>query len=211
MEGIMILRIYAMYGQSRLILGILLVLFVSIMALMLVIGIRYYGPHSGLTITQYNLLNTEFCLETLGPSPMFYIYASIPSAIFDALLVALATTRLVKHTIEMNEATGKTRLNQCMKIIVRDSVIYFVLNLAYKILNVIPLENISAVCKSLAELFCAIEPYVLAPRFVINFRRYNTCRHGLMTGSDLMGLPLTSVPPEYELGPMSPVRLEDSS
>jgi hypothetical protein len=139
----MILRIYAMYGQSRLILGILLVLFVSIKALTLVIGIRYYGPHSGLTsaycpacrfvadhrkvVTQYNLLNTEFCLDALGPSPMFFIYASIPSAIFDALLVALATTRLVKHTIEMNEATGRTRLNQCMKIIVRDSVIYFVL------------------------------------------------------------------------------------
>lgn len=56
------------------------------------------------------------------------------------------------------------------------------------------------VCKSLAELFCAIEPFVLAPRLVLNFRRYNTCRHGLMT--DFMGPLLTSM--EYELGPVEP-------
>jgi hypothetical protein len=60
------------------------------------------------------------------------------------------------------------------------------------------------VCKSLAELFCAIEPYVLAPRFVINFRRYNTCRRGLMTDNDFMGPLLSLVPLEYELGPISP-------
>lgn len=81
----------------------------------------------GVTVTQFDLLNTKFCLDALGPSPMFFVYASIPSAIFDALLVALATIRLVQHTIEMNKATGGWRLNQCMKIIVRDSVLYFVL------------------------------------------------------------------------------------
>lgn len=141
--GIMIMRIYAMYGQSRLMLGVLLVLFVAVMTLQLVIGIKYYGPHSGLTsaydfacqspadsggvVTQFHLLNTYFCLDALGPSPMFFIYACIPSAIFDALLVALATIRLVKHSIEMNEAIGRWRLNHCMKIIVRDSVLYFIL------------------------------------------------------------------------------------
>lgn len=138
------MRIYAMYSQSRLMLGVLLVLFVAVMALQLVIGIKYYGPHSGLTsaydfacqspadsgeilVTHFYLLNTNFCLDALGPSPMFFIFASIPSAIFDALLVVLATNRLVKHSIEMNEAIGRWRLNHCMKIIVRDSVLYFIL------------------------------------------------------------------------------------
>ncbi|KAG0699970.1 hypothetical protein DFH29DRAFT_934295 [Suillus ampliporus] len=209
MEGIMILRIYAMYSQSRLILGVLLVLFLSVMALALVIGIRYYGPHSGLIITQFNVFNTNFCLDALGTNPMFFVYASIPSILFDALLVVLAITRLVKHTIEMNQATGRWRINQCMKMIVRDSVLYFVLNLAYKVLNLIPLANIPAVCTSLAELFCAIEPYILAPRLVINFREYNTCSRGLVMSSDFEGPLLTSpsVRAEYELGPVSP-RLE---
>ncbi|KAG1755261.1 uncharacterized protein EDB91DRAFT_1098003 [Suillus paluster] len=207
MEGIMILRIYAMYGQSRLILGVLLVLFLSVMALALAIGIRYYGPHSGLIIAQFNVLNTNFCLDALGADPMFFVYASIPSVFFDALLVVLAITRLVKHTIQMNEATGRWRMNQCMKMIVRDSVLYFVLNLAYRVLNLIPLANIPAVCTSLAELFCAIEPYVLAPRLVINFREYNKGSHGLVASSDFIGPIITSPSVralEYELGPLSP-------
>ncbi|KAG2126597.1 hypothetical protein DEU56DRAFT_915984 [Suillus clintonianus] len=206
MEGIMVLRIYAMYSQSKLILGVLLVLFLSVMALTLAIGIKYYGPHSGLILTQFSALNTNFCLDALGTDPMFFVYASIPSVLFDALLVVLATTRLVKHTIEMNQATGGWRINHSMKMIVRDSVLYFVLNLAYKVLNLIPLANIPVVCTSLAELFCAIEPYVLAPRLVINFREYNICTRGLMTSSDFMGPLLASnvVRTEYELSPMSP-------
>lgn len=51
-------------------------------------------------------------------------------------------------------------------------------------------------------MFCAIEPFVLAPRLVLNFRRYNTCRRGLMT--DFMGPLLTSMTMEYELGPVGP-------
>jgi len=139
----MILRIYAMYSQSRLILGILLVLFLSIVVLALVVGIKYYGPNSGLIsayefacqfpthsgniVTRFYLLNTDFCLDALGPSPMFFVYGSIPSAFFDALLIILAITCLVKHTIKMNQATGGWRINQCMKMIVCDSILYFIL------------------------------------------------------------------------------------
>ncbi|KIJ59732.1 hypothetical protein HYDPIDRAFT_118238 [Hydnomerulius pinastri MD-312] len=189
LEATMILRIFAMYNQSRRLLYFLLGLFFPVVVVELVLTVLYFGPRNGMYVTDIPLPGMQICSGNFSLSPLLYVYFSIPGIVFDGILALFAVARLVQHTIDMKRDLGGWKMNVCMRMLARDSILYFMGNLIYRSFNLIPLTNLPPLYKTLAQAFCSIEPFVLPPRLVISFREY----HAQIVSDSDAGSPIESM------------------
>ncbi|KAH7910976.1 hypothetical protein BJ138DRAFT_1151771 [Hygrophoropsis aurantiaca] len=174
-DGIMILRLYAMYEKSRKILIFLLVCFVArVVALAVILGLAT-GPGSGISATEYLLSGTYFC--SVAPNITFVNFTLVPTLFFELILFALASRCFVRHAAELRRSSHGWRMNECMKVLLRDSILFFVMNLAAGGGNVAIWINQSAngsyIYAGIGNTFLGIEPFLLAPRLVLSFRAYH--------------------------------------
>ncbi|KAF9220134.1 hypothetical protein BS17DRAFT_355952 [Gyrodon lividus] len=175
LEATMILRIFAMYNRSRRLLYFLLALFLPVVVVELVLSVLYFGPRNGMYVTNISLAGMEVCTANFSSSPLLYIYFSLPGIVFDGTLAMFAIARLIQHTANTQRSLGAWEMNVYMRVLARDSILCFMGNFTYRSFNLIPITNLPPPCKTLAQAFCSIEPFVLPPRLVIGFREY--CAH----------------------------------
>ncbi|KAG1867325.1 hypothetical protein F4604DRAFT_927834 [Suillus subluteus] len=123
---ILIWRLYALYGQSKLILYVLSGLFLPVVALYIAMDIFLWSRPSAISVQEVIITpNIKYCEAVFHIGPMPAIYASIPILCYDILLVVLAIVVLVKHLKERKEL--KMKPNTYVVMIVRYHVVYFVM------------------------------------------------------------------------------------
>ncbi|KAH7920648.1 hypothetical protein BV22DRAFT_1132920 [Leucogyrophana mollusca] len=190
--AIMVLRIFAMYNQSKIILGVLLVFFVPTVVSMIVIIAKLFNGKS--VVTAFDLLGTNYCAQVSSSSraqTLLFVHLTIPRICFDVLLVVLAVGRLVKNVVD-NRVLGGWQPNVYLRMLARDSTVYFLLNLAFTLIEIIGLlstipvsspitpmgsrvsksNDIQASCLWLASCFNVTVPFMLAPHLIISFRHH---------------------------------------
>lgn len=171
-QCIMQLRIYAMYQRTRRILVILVFAFFSEVLAVVVIIWKTIGPASKLVVTNEPFPGKHLCSFS-GISTDF-VYLFIPVFCFEILLFFLAIRVSLNNTRERKATPGTSslRVNSFMSILVRDSILYFFINLAMCAIVMALWRNLAALHANLSIPFIMFLEIMIGTRMVINFKEH---------------------------------------
>lgn len=143
----MVLRVYAMWNQSRTILAILLLCyFVGVIFQVVTTGI-FDNPDtylSGMSSPNWSYIydlehlppplfpsvmtaqvhGFSVCYTTYNPLPPFLTYSNIEPSVFVLILLILALVPTMKQSIEMYKVTKRWQPNRYMSLLAREGVFY---------------------------------------------------------------------------------------
>ncbi|KAF9238044.1 hypothetical protein BU15DRAFT_75440 [Melanogaster broomeanus] len=174
----MLLRVYAMWNRSKILLGILIALYIPAVVITLVVNGMYANPSSGLQMAiQEAPLSNEWICEIIGAEPASNVYLTTALQILlSALFCILSMVQFVKHSLELHRVLGKWKWNRYMKLLVQESVIYFLVNLIYNI--AVLLYNfvgwLPGTVVPFAVAMLTFTPFILAPRLIISVRELDS-------------------------------------
>jgi len=164
---LMILRVYAMWDQSKIILAILLLLYVPQVIVSAVWEGLYNIPNKTISVTVAQTLNFRYCSYSSRGTPSA-TYRAIPRFVLGTALLILAVIPTFKQSIEMYKLTKRWQTNRSMKLLLREGAVYFVVNLLFNMVNAIdlPVADLMLFLDTFSySLSCAI-----MPRFIISIR-----------------------------------------
>ncbi|KAF8136934.1 hypothetical protein EV363DRAFT_1315936 [Boletus edulis] len=180
-DVVMIMRVYAMWNRSRIILWILLFIFVVQTITSVFAYSHSEDPNAHFSETIGHLSSFSFCdsISSNDPLALDLMLQTVPRLVLAATLVILAVTQTLKQSVEMYKATKQWQLNLYMQLLVRDGIIYFFVNVLFQITTMLGSSpNLSSIM-----LYLSTFPYVfffaLVPRFIIGIRElYDRDAHG---------------------------------
>ena len=145
----MILRVYAMWNQSKRILYILLLVYVPQVIVSFTLTGIYDNPNTYLTgmfleirsssqsdtllllsspVTAPQVLNLSICLASQYNAPqLIYLYDGIPRLTLSAMLLILAGGQTIKQSVDMYKATKQWQPNRYMQQLTQDGILYFLM------------------------------------------------------------------------------------
>ncbi|KAN0081362.1 hypothetical protein V8E55_008986 [Tylopilus felleus] len=185
---IMILRVYAIWNQSGRILFFLLSIYVpGVISSFVFVGL-YSNPNTYLSITVLRLAaHFSICSVTFNNTPMLlFMYMEIPRFVLGVAILVLTVIRAWRQLVEMYKATKQWRLNQCIQQLVRDGIIYFLMNALYNVSTGFNNEpSINSTAMLVLDTACITAIAVMMPRFIINVRElYDPVLRGVWEGID---------------------------
>ncbi|KAF8123689.1 hypothetical protein EV363DRAFT_1355794 [Boletus edulis] len=188
----MILRVYAMYNQSKIVLGVLLVMYVT-QGVVLLVSAGIYTDSNFTTVVQLpDLMVCSILLSTQA----WIIAVTIIQCIFGAVLCIFVVAKFVRDSLQIYRTSRKWQMNRYISLITRDGVFYFLVTLAVSLINVLFNFQSSITQGSgllLSEIFVTVLLYTLTPRFVINVRELYVLDTQCHFGGDIdTGFGLTS-------------------
>ncbi|KAI9460407.1 hypothetical protein HD554DRAFT_2316820 [Boletus coccyginus] len=171
-DVIMALRVYAMYLGSKIVLAILIAMILARIGLGLAISVIIFGPQSGISATEWILSGIHVCgpsVDTSGSLPLAW---DILALAVNSILFLLAVGRFVKHAIDMRRMLHRWTFSDLMGVLVRDSIIYFLMNLLATIFLMISVWSIpsNSTYFAIISAYTQNEASVVIPRLVISFR-----------------------------------------
>ncbi|KAF8138798.1 hypothetical protein EV363DRAFT_1314817 [Boletus edulis] len=164
---VMILRVYAMWDQSRIILGVLLFIYVPQVIVSAVWEGIYNYPNKTISVTVVQVLNFRYCSYAPRATPSA-TYRAIPRFVLGSTLLILAAIPTFKQLVDMYKLTKRWETNRPMQLLLREGSVYFVVNLLFNIVNALrlPVVGLMLFLDTLSySLSCAI-----MPRFIISIR-----------------------------------------
>ncbi|KAF9232808.1 hypothetical protein BU15DRAFT_67125 [Melanogaster broomeanus] len=159
---LMILRVYAMYNRSRIILFILLGIYLPTVVVLLVAVSLDENPSSSLLVTSAEVMDVRVCTVTFNGISRIATYLFIPRFILGVLLCILAITQFIRQSLEMHAVLKRWRSNQYMELLVRESILYFVANLLYNVTTL--LNDFGASVDHTAQIVMSLVSYPLPVR-----------------------------------------------
>ena len=138
----MILRVYAMWDRSKMILGVLFFIYVPEVAIAFIFTGIYDNPNAYVSgmyvsnligimkiirqflVTIIQLPNVTYCNYSYDPPVPLFSYLS-PNFILGVILLILALIQTLKQSFHMYNTTKSWQPNQYMKLLVRDGIVYF--------------------------------------------------------------------------------------
>ncbi|KAF8126724.1 hypothetical protein EV363DRAFT_1173824, partial [Boletus edulis] len=168
-DMVMILRVYALYNRSRIILGGLLVLYV-VEVVILVVSASIYSDPKYVKVTIIQLLGITVCNPVLNTNT-WNTATAVVQFVHGTVLSFLVVAKFVGDSLRTYQATRKWQFNRYISLLVRDGFFYF-------LVYVPPLINLLGVLGTLpggwggpALVVVATVPlFTLTPRFVMNIR-----------------------------------------
>ncbi|KAF8550482.1 hypothetical protein OG21DRAFT_1499748 [Imleria badia] len=165
---VMILRVYAMWDQSRIVLGVLLFFYVPQVIVSVVWEGIYNNPNKTLSVTVIQVLDFRYCKYSPSRTTPSATYRAISRFVLGTALLILAVIPTFKQSFDMYKLTKRWQTNRSMKLLVREGAVYFVVNVLFNIVNAIqlPLVDLMLFLDALSySLSCAI-----MPRFIMSIR-----------------------------------------
>ncbi|KAF8452874.1 hypothetical protein L210DRAFT_2061202 [Boletus edulis BED1] len=168
---VMILRVYAMWNRSRTILCVLSLIYVLQVVTSIVFNGIYNNPATDFSVDR--VLNFSFCNPSFTNAPPTHnVYIVVPRLVLGATLMILTVFQTLKQSFEMYKLTKAWQPNRYMKVLARDGILYFFVNLLYQITSVLcqgePLSNNASIL--FLNAVVDIIFYPLIPRFIISIR-----------------------------------------
>ncbi|KAF8434802.1 hypothetical protein L210DRAFT_3762950 [Boletus edulis BED1] len=177
-DVVMIMRVYVMWNRSRIILWILLFIYVvqTITSVFADGFYQYPNDHSSVTIG--HLASFSFCNVSADVPLALNMLQLVPRLALAATLVILAVTQTLKQSVVMYKAK-QWQLNRYMQLLVRDGIIYFIMNVLFQITSMLAFSpNLTAIMLYIST-FVYVFFFALVPRFIISIRElYDRDAHG---------------------------------
>jgi len=171
---LMILRIYAMWNQTKWIFYSLLFIYVPQAIVSFVFTGVYNDPNKYLSVSIVQIVDFSICKSAINKSTaLIHFYVSIPRFVLGVILLVLAVIPALKESVQRYKTTKEWRsqANQYLQRLMRDCVFYFLMNVlltAYRILQ----SQLAGTDASLHYLtaFSYMILFPMMPRFIISIR-----------------------------------------
>ncbi|KAF8553299.1 hypothetical protein OG21DRAFT_1485499 [Imleria badia] len=118
----MILRVWAMYNRSRIILGILLIL-LSLGIIPSIVNAAINSNPKKLSVSPVQIPGVSFCLVL--STPVWANEAAILQITHGAAMCILAIFQFVRQSLQMYRVTKQWQLNRYMSLLVKQGILYF--------------------------------------------------------------------------------------
>ncbi|KAG8216210.1 hypothetical protein J3R82DRAFT_8238 [Butyriboletus roseoflavus] len=123
---LMVLRVYAMWGQSKSIIGVLLLVYISAFTLQFINVGMYINRGTHYIVTETQLGDISSCAYTY--IAVFTRVTVALECILGFLLFVFAIVPVLKELRMMYAVTKRLQLNRYMKLLAREGIIYFSVN-----------------------------------------------------------------------------------
>jgi len=182
---VIILRVYALWNRSKIILAVLLFCYMIQVIIQLVVTAVFDNPHTDATVIISHILDHSICTEVFPVIGPYVKYMVIDSTLFNLLLLILALVPTVKQSATMYKTTKRWQPNRYMSLIVKEGIFYVLLNL----LNNIPVaiaeadqNPLNPTWMVILETFIIVTMYPVIPRFMLSIRElYDKDSWGVLT------------------------------
>ncbi|KAG0695827.1 hypothetical protein DFH29DRAFT_879781 [Suillus ampliporus] len=164
--------------SSRIVLALLSIFFLATAGLGIAVGVTVLGPQSGISATEFVLSGINVCgpsVNTASHLPLAYDILGLCTSI---LQFSLAVGRFAQHALEMRRMLHRWQVNEFMKILVQDSILYFLLNMISTVIFMISVwgRPQDSTYFAVITAYTQNQSSVLVPRLVISFRQHHS--HG---------------------------------
>jgi len=191
-DMVMILRVYAIYNRSKIILGFLLVLYFTEFVIVIVSASIYSDPTYVIaSVSQF--LDSTVCVFVFTTQTWNIASATIQSTL-STFLCILVVAKFVRESLQMHRMTRKWEINRYLNLLIRDGFVYFVITILYDlnflaVLGVLPSEGYYVT--GVLQFVSTVPLFTLTPLIVINIWELYVCHtQGLHidTGFGLSGV-----------------------
>ncbi|KAF8437126.1 hypothetical protein L210DRAFT_2356074 [Boletus edulis BED1] len=122
---LMILRVYAMWNQSRTILCVLLLVYIIQTLVTVVFEGIYTNPNTHFSVTTIQILDFSVCGSSID-NTFYAIYYIVLRLVLSALLAILAVFQTLKQSFDMYKATKQWQPDRYIQQLVKDGIFYFI-------------------------------------------------------------------------------------
>ncbi|KAF8442237.1 hypothetical protein L210DRAFT_3536113 [Boletus edulis BED1] len=189
---VMILRVWAMYGRSKLVLGVLLAsFFLEIVSLVLTAAIQ--SDPRNLSAATIHILDFTGC--TVDPTS--FIWGKINSVLqitHGTAMLAFAIVKFAQQSLETYRLTRQWHLNRYISMLVKQGIFYFFAVFMFNLINELAAAGIlqNYGWQLIVTIILQYVPvFTLTPRFIMGIRElyaHDTgvrCSGGIDTGFGL--------------------------
>ncbi|KAN0075457.1 hypothetical protein V8E55_011480 [Tylopilus felleus] len=193
---VMIMRVYAMWSQSKWILYILLLIYIPQMISILIIQGIYDNPNTYLSFTVIQLDGFSFCNSSSTAPSLLDIYDLTPRFVLGLILLVLGLVQTSKQALQMYRATKQWQPN-------RNALYNFILVWLYTD------PTIDNILLLFLTSFSYVTLFPMMPRFIISIRElYDHDHRGRLQGIDT-GFGVSSQPVDSENTAVSTIAFAD--
>ncbi|KAF9233812.1 hypothetical protein BU15DRAFT_79735 [Melanogaster broomeanus] len=172
---VFVLRVYAMYNRSRIVLGILLLIYIPTQIIELVLVGIINNPKTYMSITDVEVVNMESCTNSYNGGTELIISLRVFSTVINGVLCSFAVVQCIRYSLEMHKVLGKWQLNRYMKLLVQESILYFVMVLLLNIIILIQtLATLSGTVQVVLGTLSSFPPYVVGPHLILSVREFHS-------------------------------------
>ncbi|KAG1906154.1 uncharacterized protein F5891DRAFT_1004308 [Suillus fuscotomentosus] len=178
---IMATRIHAMYqGSKRILIFLIVVLLACTIASMVMAVIGNIGA-SGVEMI---LSGNHQCFENMtAEDGRLNTETTVPTTVWEILALCLAVWIVIKHFRELQKSPTGANIRECLMVLMRGHMLYFVVFVAVSCFNLGTLsQNLShfsaavGFYNGIGEVAQAMQMFVLGPRLILNIREYHAQR-----------------------------------
>ncbi|KAF8547628.1 hypothetical protein OG21DRAFT_1517176, partial [Imleria badia] len=166
---VMILHLWAMYNQLKLILRI----FLSLFALELIsslFGAAIYSNPRIIPVDTIQILDFSLCIWQ-NHLPSASTVVSILQITYDTAMCIFAIAQFVRQSLQMYRVTKQWKLNHYMDFLVKQSILYFVYFFLFYLISILNNFEISPTVRwQLLVILQYVPIYILTPRFIMSIR-----------------------------------------
>ncbi|KAN0080106.1 hypothetical protein V8E55_009672 [Tylopilus felleus] len=172
----MILRVYAMWNQSKWILCILLLIYVPQAIVSFVFTGIFDSSKTYSSVTTAQIGNFNTCAFIINDITLLLTVHLVDGSLRFVLSVALfmlAVIPTIKQSIDMFKVTKQWQPNKYMRQLVTDGILYFLLYVAFNITVILANVSISynqAAWGTIMPMVCYMVIISMMPRFIISMR-----------------------------------------
>ncbi|KAG1733378.1 uncharacterized protein EDB91DRAFT_1348835 [Suillus paluster] len=185
--AIVIVRIYAMYQRSRVVLTGLIIIFIPFTLSEAIMGGLGAKPIRLSISEEFVLFGTYECISLTRSRLVDETW--ILGTTWELLTFLLAMWIFVKHLLELRKTTPDWGIEDCFSVLMKNHALYFfafLLTCSMNLSNLYPgIENNPTgyiIHEGFLQLFTTIQQFILGPRLVISMRRYHA---QLVSDSDM--------------------------
>ncbi|KAI9571040.1 hypothetical protein HD554DRAFT_2327130 [Boletus coccyginus] len=183
---VMILRVYAMWNQSKWILWVLLFIYVPTVIFSFVFVGIYNDPNTYLSVTVVQVLDFSVCSASFNGPSTLYLYTTIPGVTLGVALFNLALFKTLKQSVQMYRATKQWQPNKYMQLLLREGFFYFFV------------YTLTTITTYLSQNDLGLTLFPMMPRFIISVRELydhnlHACWQGVDTGFGIFSQPTASI------------------
>ncbi|KAF9232295.1 hypothetical protein BU15DRAFT_81386 [Melanogaster broomeanus] len=172
---VLMLRVYAMYNRSRIVLGILLFVYIPTKISSLVLLGIINNPKIHLSIADVEVVNMELCTWSYNGGTELIISLHVLSTVVNGVLCSFAVVQWIRYSLEMHKVLGKWQSNRYMKLLVQESILYFVMILLLNIMTLIQtLATLSATVQLALDALSSFPPYIVGPHLILSVREFHS-------------------------------------
>ncbi|KAF9233808.1 hypothetical protein BU15DRAFT_79731 [Melanogaster broomeanus] len=172
---VFMLRVYAMYNRSRIVLGILLCVYIPTTISQLVLLGIINNPKTHLSIADVEVVNMELCTSSYNGGNELIISQRVLSTVVNGVLCSFAVVQCIRYSLEIHKVLGKWQSNRYMKLLVQESILYFVMILLLNIMTLIQsLATLSGTVQLVVEALSGFPPYIVGPHLILSVREFHS-------------------------------------